>query len=147
MIIERHIVIAAPMEEVYRISQDYAVRYQWDLFPQRIQFLDGAKKIEIDTKVRVFAKSGLQMDMQFVQLDAPNRAAVVMINGPRVLEKFAGSWIFRRESTDKTRVTFRYLIRLKVWAIPVILGRLVAIYFSAVVKARMIGLKRYCEAS
>ena len=147
MIIERHIVIAVPIEEVYRVSQDYAVRYQWDPFPERIQLLDGAKKIEIGTKVRVFAKSGLQMDVQFVQLDTPNRAAVVMINGSRCLEKFAGSWIFRRESTDKTRVTFRYLIQMKVWAIPMIFGRLAAIYFSRMVNARMIGLKRYCEAS
>lgn len=147
MIIERHIAIAAPIEEVCRISQDYAVRYQWDPFPERIRLLDGEKKIKIGTKVRVFAKSGLQMDVQFVQLDSPNRAAVVMINGPCFLEKFAGSWIFRREGADETRVTFRYLIQVKAWAIPMIFGRFVAIYFSGVVKARMTGLKRYCEAS
>lgn len=35
MIIERSLIIAAPVEWVYDVSQDYSVRYEWDLFMEK----------------------------------------------------------------------------------------------------------------
>lgn len=35
-LIERQVTIAAPIDVVYRTSQDYAVRYDWDPFPEDI---------------------------------------------------------------------------------------------------------------
>ena len=40
--LEFHTEIHASLEKVYEISQDYAQRYEWDPFPEKIEFLNGA---------------------------------------------------------------------------------------------------------
>lgn len=137
--------IHAPIELVYRVTQDYAVRYEWDPFPEKIEFLDGATEVALGVKVRVLAKSGMRMDVQFVQVAPPNVAAIVMTRGPALLQRFAGSWSFRSQGEQLTQVKFRYLIKTRLWALPWISEPIAAWYFGRTIKARLAGLKRYCE--
>lgn len=44
--IEYEVSIDARPEVVYIASQDYSIRYLWDPFPEKIELLDGATKIE-----------------------------------------------------------------------------------------------------
>ncbi len=145
MIIEHTLLIAAPIDKVYAVSQDYAVRYDWDPFPDNIQLLDGATDIKPGVKVLVAAKSGLQMEVEFVQVCPPTRAAIVMTKGPIFLEKFAGSWIFSDLGNGRTAARFRYAIEVKKWMLPPLTVPLVRLYFNKVVNSRMQGLKNYCE--
>lgn len=145
MIIERSLDVTAAASNVYRISQDYAVRYCWDPFPEKIELV-GGDSMSVGTVVRIVAKSGWRMEVKFVQLSAPSVAAVVMTKGPVFLGQFAGSWQFRARGENLTTVKFRYLIKLKKWALPWLFEKLVAIYFDRIVQQRIAGLKRYCES-
>lgn len=144
-VIEHRIEIEAPRALVYRVSQDYAVRYEWDPFPERIEFLGDANDIKRGDRVLVIAKSGLRMEVEFVQLAPPERAAVVMINGPSVLASFAGSWVFHEVNAAKTQAVFRYVVKTKWWAFPWVADAVSSWYFGRAVKARLAGLKAYCE--
>jgi hypothetical protein len=147
MIVEFSLDIAIPVAKAYEVSQDYSVRYLWDPFPEKIELLDGVTEIAVGAKVCVLAKSGLTMEVQFVQLKPPTNAAIVMTRGPFFLSHFGGSWTFQPVSSMNTRVKFRYSIKLKKWMFPWILNAFVKRYFTRVVKARLLGLKTFCELS
>ncbi len=144
--IEYQLDINAPIECVYQVSQDYSVRYEWDPFPESILFLQGATAIEKGTCVSVTAKNGLHMKVEFVQVLSPTTTAIVMRSGPRILKKFSGSWLFKSISPSETQAKFVYAIKAKGWSIPFISEPIVKWYFTRVVKLRLNGLKRYCEA-
>ncbi len=146
MIVEYCLDINAPIEDVYRVSQDYAVRYRWDPFSERIEMLDGASEVKAGAQVRVLAKSGLAMQVRFVQVQPPETAAIVMTEGPVFLKMFAGSWTFRDRGNSSTTARFRYSLKMKPWALPLVSERLAALYFRKKIEQRLQGLKQYCEA-
>ena len=146
--IESHLTIKAPVDVVYRVSQDYSVRYDWDPFPENISVVSGdPNALSVGTQVHVKSKLGMDMIVEFVQLMPPTRAAVKMISGPWFLEKFAGSWIFQKGEADaQTEARFRYTIITKPKALRLLVEPLAALYFSRVVAKRLAGLKAYCES-
>jgi hypothetical protein len=144
-IIECELTINSPTAEVYKASQDYSVRYQWDPFPEKIELLGGVTEISIGVKTLVIAKSGLKMEVQFVQVAPPTTAAIIMTQGPAFIHSFGGSWVFKPLSKNSTRAKFRYSIKTKPWAIPIISEYIASLYFKKIVMARLIGLKTYCE--
>lgn len=144
-VFEEIVHINCGIDRVYRISQDYSVRYQWDPFPDRIELLGGVAEITAGAKALVIAKSGLRMEVEFVNVKPPTSAAIVMTKGPAILEKFAGSWIFKAGEKAGTQARFRYLVKIKWWALPWISERIAASYFRREVIKRLSGLKQYCE--
>lgn len=145
-IIERRIDIAASADRVYRVSQDYAVRYEWDPFPERIEVVTGdPDRLQVGTRVLVRSKLGMRMRVEFVQVKPPGHAAVAMVEGPWFLAKFAGSWIFEATAAQRTAARFRYVVvAAPAWA-RWLIEPLAARYFAAVVERRLSGLKAYCE--
>lgn len=137
--------INSTLEKVYEISQDYSQRYDWDPFPETIELINDAATIEIGTRVKIVAKSGLKMEVEYVQVSPPEITAIKMPKGPFILETFAGSWIFKALPNGNTKAIFKYTIRTKNWTFPFILNSLVNWYFGKHVKARLEGLKQYCE--
>lgn len=137
--------IGASPEAVYRISQDYAVRYAWDPFPERIELLDGARDIANGVRALVQAKNGLRMEVEFVQVAPPMTTAIKMTQGPVFLAAFAGSWIFKPDASGLTHARFVYALKCKPWALPWISERIACWYFAGVVRRRLQGLKTYCE--
>lgn len=147
-IIERTVDIAASVQQVYRASQDYAVRYQWDPFPERIEVVAGdPERLSIGTRVRVRSKLGMHMLVEFVQVKPPTHAAIVMIDGPWFLAKFAGSWVFEANAANRTAARFRYSIAARPAFARWIIELLAMRYFAGVVERRLAGLKAYCERS
>ena len=146
--VESHVTIKAPVDFVYRVSQDYAVRYDWDPFPENISVVAGdPNALAVGNQVLVKSKLGMDMLVEFVQVMPPTRAAVKMIKGPWFLEKFAGSWIFQEgQSKSLTEARFRYTITAKPKALRLLVEPLAALYFSRVVSKRLAGLKAYCES-
>ena len=143
--IECETTINASPDLVYRVSQDYSVRYQWDPFPERIELLNGAESIEKGTKAFVVAKTGLKMEVVFVQVAPPTTATIKMTKGPFFISSFAGSWIFKAGNNGSTDARFVYSVKIKKWAFPFVSNAIASWYFSGVVKRRLSGLKAYCE--
>lgn len=145
-IIERTADIAANVQQVYRASQDYAVRYQWDPFPERIEVVAGdPERLSIGTRVLVRSKLGMRMLVEFVQVKPPTHAAIVMIDGPWFLAKFAGSWVFEASAASRTAARFRYSMFVRPAFARWIIEPLAIRYFAVVVERRLAGLKAYCE--
>ena len=144
-LVEYELIINAPQAAVYAASQDYSVRYQWDPFPEKIELLGGATEVGIGVKTLVVAKSGLTMEVEFVQVAPPTTAAIVMTKGPALIKSFGGSWVFKPITANSTKAKFRYSIKTKKWAIPIISEYVASLYFKRAVKARLAGLKKYCE--
>jgi hypothetical protein len=146
-IIESRTTINAPIEHVYRVSQDYSVRYDWDPFPENISVVAGnPDSLAVGTRVQVKSKLGMGMQVEFVQVAPPTRAAVKMVQGPWFLAKFAGAWIFKADMAGgRTEARFRYVIVAKPALLRVLIEPLAFLYFSRVVARRLAGLKAYCE--
>lgn len=138
--------IHAPRQLVYDVSQDYAVRFDWDPFPDKLEMLGGTSYApQLGGQVFVRGKLGLSMVVEFIQIAPPERAAIKMVKGPWFLAVFAGSWIFHESSPNTTRVEFTYTIQLKNLPMKKTLEKIVNTYFSGVTEKRLTGLKRYCE--
>ncbi|WP_394561790.1 type II toxin-antitoxin system RatA family toxin [Aquipseudomonas alcaligenes] len=144
-LVEYELIINAPQAAVYAVSQNYSVRYQWDPFPEKIELLGGATEVGIGVKTLVVAKSGLKMEVEFVQVVPPTTVAIVMTKGPAFIKSFGGSWVFKPITENATKAKFRYSIKTKKWAIPIISEYVASLYFKKAVKTRLNGLKKYCE--
>ncbi|MCH8619195.1 SRPBCC family protein [Undibacterium sp. TS12] len=145
-IIELSTEIKAAITTVYHVSQDYAVRYEWDPFPDSITMLNDRQGMPVTgTQVLVRSKLGMEMLVEFVQAAPPERAAIVMLKGPWFLKKFAGSWIFEARSAHLTLARFRYTIHTRAFIFTWLLDRLASSYFKHTTAKRLAGLKQYCE--
>ena len=147
-IIEHSIRIHAPATFVSEVSQDYRVRYEWDPFPESISLVRGSMSPPTEgSQVLVRSKWGMQMLVEFIQVDYPHRAAIKMIRGPLFLAKFAGTWIFEDSDNHTSVARFRYTISSRPAILSWIGNRIAAAYFSRMTRQRLTGLKRYCEAA
>jgi hypothetical protein len=145
-IIEYALNVHAPQAEVYRISQDYEVRFDWDPFPDRLEMVGGGDyTARVGGRVFIRSKLGMEMVVEFVQVKPPECAAVKMVSGPSLLEKFAGSWIFEDLGGGVTQARFRYLIHVRNSIFRPLVEFVAVAYFRHVVKRRLQGLKLYCE--
>ncbi len=146
-IVEHTIEIAAPIERVWRVSQDYSVRYEWDPFPESIAVVRGSMNPPaIGSQVLVKSRLGMHMLVEFVQVAPPERAAITMVKGPWPIGKFAGSWIFERSGQAATIVRFRYSIATRPAWLAWAGDWLATTYFTRTTKKRLLGLQRYCES-
>jgi hypothetical protein len=145
-LIEHQTLIAAPLAQVYQVSQDYAVRYDWDPFPDRIAVVSGPPDtLQVGTQVAITSKLGMRMRVEFVQVAPPHRTAVKMTEGPWFLTRFAGSWIFQAMDANHTQARFRYTVVAGPAWLRWLIEPVSAWYFKRVVAQRLAGLKRYCE--
>jgi uncharacterized protein YndB with AHSA1/START domain len=139
------IVIDAPAEKLFALSQDYALRRRWDPFVRDMRFLDGAAEARKGVRVWVRAWTGLTMEVEFTSFRPPNSVAMKMLRGPWFLGQFAGTWLFRSRPDGQTEVTFRYFMTAKHRWLRPLLDPLVALLFRRDVQARLRSLKYAVE--
>lgn len=134
--VEQRRLIHTNMDTAFHTSQDYTCRNQWDPFTQHIQH-------EADGQVTVTAWHGMKMRVEYVTWRPPERAAIRMVSGPRLLKRFAGSWIFSPNASGLVEVRFRYHFE----AAPIWRGLepFMLAYFNMETSRRLEGLKRYLE--
>ena len=144
-VVEREVQIDVARAAVYALTQDYYLRLEWDPFLRDLRFLDGATGPAPGVRVWVRARNGLQMQVEYVTVEPPERVAVRMVRGPFFFENFAGTWLFRAVGEGSTRVVFRYGFRTRWrWPRPV-LDRIVAAVFARDIAARVAALKHAAE--
>lgn len=142
-VVEYQTLIRREPEFVYHVSQDYGIRFDWDPFLEKLEVVRGdPNDPKIGTQVAVRSKLGMRMVVEFVQIDPPSKVAVRMLTGPKLIQKFAGSWVFRSQP-EGTEVTFRYVFTMGPFAW--LTTPVATAYFRRVVRLRVEALKRYCE--
>lgn len=83
------------------------------------------------------------MRVEYVAWRPPERAAIRMVRGPRMLKRFAGTWIFAMYSPGLVEVRFRYHFEAApIWRD---LEPLMRLYFNMESCRRLNALKRYVE--
>lgn len=136
------VLVSAPREAVFRLTQDYHLRKAWDPFVREMRFLDGAVAPEVGVRVWVRARNGLAMTVEYVSFRPPKVVAVRMTDGPAFLRVFGGVWRFEDVAGSATRVTFEYGFRTRWrWLRPV-LDRAVGWVFGRDVRARLKALRQ-----
>src|ERR1700730_590650 len=104
-VVTRSILINAPPEELFSLSQDYGLRRQWDPFVREMRFLDGALEAGLGVRVWVKAWTSLTMEVEFVSFHPPDSVAMKMLRGPFFFKQFAGTWLFKAKDVRATEVT------------------------------------------
>lgn len=111
MTFEESIVIDAEPGALFRLSQDYGRRLDWDPFLRSARLVGMAREVGVGVRAWCVARSGWGMETEYVTVNPPRAAAVKMTRGPWFLDSFAGSWRFEELAAGQTRVSFRYQLR------------------------------------
>jgi hypothetical protein len=113
MAFEESVEIEASPAALFRLSQDYGRRLEWDPFLRSAALLGNAREAGLGVRAVCVARSGWAMETEYVSFHPPRAVAVTMTRGPWFLERFAGSWRFEEIGPGRTRVGFRYSLRAR----------------------------------
>ena len=145
MAFDDSIVIAAGPEALFRLSQDYNRRLEWDPFLRSAKLLGGAAEPGVGVRALCVDRNGTAMETEYVSFNPPRAVAVKMTRGPWFLDSFAGSWRFEEINAEQTRVGFCYSLsarpRWMSWLLNPILRRV----FARDTRRRLVALKEAVE--
>jgi hypothetical protein len=137
--------IAADPAPLFRLSQDYDRRLDWDPFLKSAELTDGAREAGVGVRALCVDRNGTAMETEYISFNPPNTVAVKMTRGPWFLESFAGSWRFEAIAPARTRVSFIYSFRARpgwlAWLLRPICGHI----FARDTRRRLVALKEAVE--
>ncbi len=133
-------VIEGTPDHLFRLTQDYDRRLEWDPFLREARLLGGASTPAVGVRAWCVSRLGLGMETEYVSFNPPKVVAVKMTRGPRLLELFAGAWEFAPIGEDKTRVSFRYSFKVRPWWLSWILEPCARWWFSWETRRRVVAL-------
>ncbi|PRF31716.1 SRPBCC family protein [Burkholderia multivorans] len=138
-------IVGVDRRRLFTWSQDYARRLVWESFLADAYLLD---ETTADVGVDAFCRSqsGATMVSRYVSYRPPQVAAIEMVDGPSVLERFSASWHFTERAPGSTEVKFTYSFRAQPawlrWAIE----PLIAAFYLVHTRRRLDSFKRWAEA-
>jgi hypothetical protein len=144
---EQAIEINARPDALFRLTQDYDHRLDWDPFLKEARLVGGAQAAGVGVRAWCVAKSGLGMETEYVSFSPPKGVAVKMTRGPAILASFAGSWRFQELAPGRTRVIFRYHLAARPRWLGSIFDPIMRLVFTHDVKKRLEALKRTVETT
>ena len=113
MTFEESVLIDAPASELFRLSQDYGRRLEWDPFLRSATLVGGAREPGVGVRALCVSRIGWAMETEYVSFNPPRATAVKMTRGPWFLDGFAGSWRFEEIGQGRTQVGFRYSLQAR----------------------------------
>jgi len=138
---EDSVIIGASAPELFRLSQDYDRRLEWDPFLRSAELLEGGREAQIGARAFCVAKSGWGMETEYVSFNPPRTTAVKMTRGPWFLESFAGSWRFEEVEPGRTKVSFGYHLRAWPKRLSWLLTPILTLVFAWDTRKRLLALK------
>src|SRR5689334_1021993 len=144
---EQSIEINATPADLFRLTQDYNHRLDWDPFLKEARLIGGARAAGLGARARCVARSGLGMETEYVSFNPPKTVAVKMTRGPAIIGSFAGSWRFQELAPGRTRVIFRYHMAAAPRWLGMVLDPIMRLVFTHDVAKRLAALKRTVETT
>ena len=141
------IVVSRPANELFSLSQDYARRLEWDSYLCEAFLLDGALQADIGVRSHCKNRTGAVMVSRYISYAPPTHAAVEMVSGPWLLERFGGTWRFRQESSDLTKVEFIYNFRARPRFLRWLIEPVIAMIYRRSMERRASSFKAWTEAT
>ncbi|AOK08021.1 SRPBCC family protein [Burkholderia sp. AU19243] len=138
-------IVGVDRRRLFTWSQDYARRLVWDSFLTDAYLLDGmAADVGVDAFCR--SQSGATMVSRYIAYRPPQVAAVEMVDGPRVLERFSGCWNFTERAPGTTEVKFTYQFRAQPAWLRWLLEPLIGAFYLVHTRRRLDSFKRWAES-
>jgi hypothetical protein len=91
MTFEESILIDASPASLFRLSQDYERRLEWDSYLCSASLIGGAQEAGLGVRALCVTKRGSTMETEYVSFNPPRATVVKMTRGPWFLASFAGS--------------------------------------------------------
>ena len=132
---------------LFRLTQDYARRLEWDPFLREARLVGGAAEPGVGARAWCLARNGLAMETEYVSYHPPEAVAVRMTRGPCILARFAGSWRFKQVTPGVTRVTFHYHLVARPSWLRFVLDPMLMAVFAHDTWRRLVALKRAAETT
>jgi ribosome-associated toxin RatA of RatAB toxin-antitoxin module len=145
MVFDESVVIDAEADALFRLSQDYRRRLEWDPFLSSACLVGDAREAGVGVRALCVARNGLAMETEYVTFNPPRSTAIKMTSGPWFLRSFAGSWRFEEVAHGRTRVSFRYSLRTQPKWLCWLLTPIVSSVFARDTRRRLRALKRAVE--
>ena len=139
------VVIDAEPAAVFRLSQDYGRRLEWDPFLRSARLVGDVREAGVGVRALCVSRRGWAMETEYVSFNPPRATAVKMTSGPWFLDHFAGSWRFEPISAGRTRVDFRYSLRARPTWSSWLLNPILAHVFARDTRDRLRALKDAIE--
>lgn len=140
------VIILAPADRLFDITQDYTQRRHWDTFECEAQLVD-ADTPSKGVVAHCTGRGGHSMDVVYVGYKRPAAATIRMVRGPWFIKSFAGSWRFISLGEGWTRVVFSYSVKCRPSWQAWLLTPLVVAVLKGENLRRLAKLKKYAEAS
>ncbi len=145
MTFDESVVINAEPLALFRLSQDYTRRLDWDPFLRSASLQGGAHEAAVGVRALCVARSGWAMETEYVSFNPPRATAVTMTRGPWFLDSFAGSWRFEAIEPGRTRVSFRYNFEVRPARLSWLLAPIVSWAFARGTRDRLRALRDAVE--
>lgn len=145
MTFDESVVIDAEPAALFRLSQDYGRRLDWDPFLRSARLVGNARGAGLGTRAVCVSRSGWAMETEYVSFNPPTATAVKMTSGPWFLDRFAGSWRFEEVAPGRTQVSFRYNLRARPGWLSWLLTPLLSRAFARDTRDRLLALKEAVE--
>ena len=139
------IVIAAEPAALFRLSQDYNRRLEWDPFLKSAGLLGGAREAGVGVRALCVDRNGTAMETEYVSFNPPRAVAIKMTRGPWFLESFAGSWRFEEVAPGQTRVGFQYSLRARPRSLSWLMNPILSRVFARDTRRRLHALREAVE--
>ena len=143
---EQSIVVSAPRQFLFSLTQDYSRRLDWDPFLKSAALVGGATCAAVGIRALCVARTGLSMETEYVSFEPPRVAAVKMTSGPWIIARFAGSWRFEEIGPSETRVSFVYHLEARPHLLRWLLTPIVGLVFARDTRKRLVALKEAVES-
>lgn len=143
--IRHELEIACPQESLFDLTQDYTRRLEWDPYLVEARLLHGAETAAIGVDSCCKNRSGSSMVARYISFNRPTVAAVTMIEGPKILERFSGAWNVRKLDEHHSMLTFTYNFTLRGGAIGRLFTPIASQVFSRDMKTRLVAIKAFAE--
>lgn len=104
--------IAVPADFHFEYSQRNSCRLDWDPFVTSVELHDAHDLPSEGTEVTVHTWNRMSMTCRYIQFRRPECIAIRMLDGPRSLRTFGGSWRFNEIRNGFTLTTFTYAFTL-----------------------------------
>ncbi|WP_210488823.1 type II toxin-antitoxin system RatA family toxin [Rufibacter aurantiacus] len=111
--LEGSVLVKGALEELFWFSQDYDQRLLWDKYLGVARLEHGATQAAKGVEAYCESRKGIGMTVRYISFHPPKQVAMEMTKGPWLFRKFSGSWRFKPESKELTRVYFRYNFQVK----------------------------------
>jgi ribosome-associated toxin RatA of RatAB toxin-antitoxin module len=141
MTVKESVVIDAPPAALFRLTQDYARRLEWDPFLKSASLVGGATEAGVGVRALCVSRSGWGMETEYVSFNPPCTTAVKMTSGPWFLRSFAGSWRFEEMPPNRTQVHFIYRLAARPGWLAWLLTPLLTRVFGRDTRKRLQALK------